>query len=298
MTRRNLAAENFDDIRELVASGLSIAKACEQTPCSRAAFMQYLRRNPDRAEAIRAAQCPPAQGAELARAKADEIIAAIASGKSAAGACRALGVNVRKFQELCRTDARLRKQYAAAQRNRGGKAVSAKPRRRWSAEDFDAALDFIQRYRRPAVEKAMPDSVPSLASCYRRAASDAAFAKRFADAMRRHVIATAPMRFVGGEEISLLHAALMRVPAYREGWRRFKGFDDRDDLISEFVVAVLEGAIALADVDRQAARRDIVRRVAGPDRAMTSLSTSQIWADDERVTLGDTLENDDGILFY
>lgn len=298
MTRRNLAAENFHAILAMVGGGLSIAKACEQTPCSRSAFMQYLRRNPDRAEQIRAAQCKPPAGADLARQRADDIVAAIASGKSAAEACKAIGVNVRKFQGLCRTDAKLRKQYAAAQRNRGGKSVSAKPRRAWSAADFDAALDFIEHYRRPAVEKAMPDSVPSMASCYRRAAIDADFAKRFADVMQRHVIATASMRFIGGEEISLLHAALMQVPAYREGWRRFKGFDDRDDLISEFVVAVLAGEIALSDVDKQAARRDIVRRVAGPDRAMTSLSVVQVWADDERVTLGDTLANDDQIFFY
>lgn len=282
---------------------MSLADACRDRGISGPAVRQWLHRNPDKGAEI-SALIPRKPGLEKVGQNFGAILKLIAGGDNAETACRTLGVNWRQLHDWMRDNPDERARFVAAtdKRERGpnakGTRASAKPRRQWTAADFDAALDFIERYRRPALEKAMPDSVPSLASCYRRAAVEKDFARRFSDAMQRHVIATAPMRFVGGEEISLLHAALMRVPAYCEGWRRFKGFDDRDDLISEFVVAVLEGAIALADVDRQAARRDIVRRVAGSDRAMTSLSVAQVWADDERVTLGDTISNDDGILFY
>lgn len=259
--------------------------------------MQYLRRNPEKAEQIRAAQNQPARGADLARDKANAIIVAIASGKPAAAACKAHGVNVRKFQALCRADVNVRRRYAAAQRQRGGKAVSEKPRRRWKDADFDAALRFVSNYGRPGI--IMPEGIPSLASCERRAAVNEEFGEQFRKVMAAHVAATISMRNVAIADISLLHQALLRDAIYAAGWRRFKGFDpaERDDLISEFIVRVLRGEIEIVDIDKQKFRRDIIRQVAGPDRTMASLSTSQ-YDSDGAVELGDTVASPCPIQHY
>lgn len=302
MAKRKFVADYIDTIKAAVASGLSIRAACAANPDwpNYPSIIAYLWKYPDVRAELDAVRNPPPTGVELARLHLDDIISRIAAGASALEACRELKVSDRAFQALCREEPAVRRRYAVAQRKRGGKAVAAKPLRRWKPADFERALEFIKGYRHPGVKFNMPAHLPSYESIHLRASRNKGFGRRFQAVMLRYRIATTPLKFATTSDVASFHSDLLQNALYRAAWKRFKGRlpHERDDLIQELIVRVLAGEMTLADLGDRRHRRKLSAAALGHGAAFRSLSDRDRTVGDGLETLADTVANNTEIFHW
>lgn len=281
MPKKTPSEIHFDAILALVSGGLSVAAACASRPDfpRLAAFNGFLHRHPEYRQPIRDAVANhPLRGVRLARYKLDEICGLIERGSLSDAAIAACGVNRKSFFELLRGDETAASKYDAACRKRWANPARSRvqrrtPRRRWRAADYDSALDFIRSHSAGGVADLLGRDLPSLDSLYQRASRYPEFAARFIPVMARRA-ATMVAALEHCDEPSLLLAELQKNEIYRSAWRFFKGYEraDRDDLISTFLLSVLEGKREAADVKNRTVRSEIVKANAGRDRSMASLN--------------------------
>lgn len=281
---------------------MSLADACRDLDISGPAVRQWLHKNPDKGAEI-SALIPRKPGLEKVKQNFESILELIEAGDNAKNACRKLGVNWRQLHDWMRDNHDERARFVAAtdKRERGpnakGTRASAKPRRNWADADFERALELIASFHGANVDDALGDTLPSRASLERHEMFKARFyqimgqREQKREAGRKPKSPTAPW--------GLLLRALLRNPVYAAAWRYVKGYDpvDRDDIISTLVLAVLEGERSLDDLRKKATRRQAVTAAMGYRHQFISLDKLE-YDDDDAVTLGDKISNDDGILFY
>lgn len=281
---------------------MSLADACRDLGISGPAVRQWLLRNSEQQAEI-SALLPKKPGLEKARQNFDAIINLIAAGDNAETACRALGVNWRKFHDFLRDNPDERARFVAAtdKRERGpnakGTRASPRPRRVWTDDDFERALALIAAFTGADIDDALGDDLPSRASLERSDTFKARFYEIMGKRAKRREAARPPQSPT--EPWGLLLKACLRSPIYAAAWRYVKGYEpvDRDDIISTLVLSVLEGERSISDIGKKATRRSAVTATMGYQHQFVSLDRLQ-HDDDEAVTLGDTISNDDQILFY
>ncbi len=300
---------HWDAIVTAVRSGMPVARALKAVPDapSHPSFCSYLNRNPDRKaeiDAIRPARATPAQ--DVIAARFDEVLRQIEAGANSEEAGRACGFHHQSLHRYLRNNPDQRDRYIAAERNREagknrrGTRTGAR-RKRWTPKQFDDALDFIRDHRGMDLQGALrnQNNLPSLESLIFRMHRNPAYAARYAKAMNAHAAANIYLYIRAyGDEPSLLLSALMQNPLYAAAWERFKRLDERDDFISEAILAVLEGELSADDVAKPDNAKKIMRRVSR-DR-FESLDVPAFEGRDGAVrdTLGDTISNPSPIIFW
>jgi hypothetical protein len=185
-----------------------------------------------------------------------------------------------------------RRDPAYAERLRA--AVEARPRP--VAYDLDAGIEALRKGRkrsyRHALREATGQTWSSVVLAKLRAHPE------FREAIRMFRIVNAPKpKSRDDRPAGQLHAALLKIPAYAAAWKMFRraDYDEQQDAIGEFILAVLEGEVE--PVASRETKRRMMAKAIGPRSHDVSLH-KQLSDGDDSFTLEDTIANDDGILFY
>lgn len=299
---------HYDAIRDLIASGLTDSEALARDPDypPLSTWSGWLTRHPDRKAEIvslRPGRATPAQ--DVVAAKFDEVLRLIEAGANSEDAGKTCGFHHQSLHRYLRNHPDQRSRYVAAERkresgaNKRGTVISTERRRkRWKPEQFEDAVSFIRDHRGFNLQAALRSQhdLPSLESLIFRANRNPAFAARYAKAMAAHAMANAYRYiFSGGGEPSLLLYNLMQQPLYAAAWKHFRKLDDRDDFISEVVLAVLEGTITADDITKRETFKGIRRRVRGRMTESLDVPAFEGREGDSRDTLADTIASPCGI---
>ncbi|ABE62530.1 hypothetical protein Nham_1714 [Nitrobacter hamburgensis X14] len=290
---------------------MSDAQALAATPDapSQPAWSAYLKRTPDRLaeiESLRPGRATP--GIDAIAANFDPMLRLLEQGHSPESAGKELGIFGRRIHDYLRANPDKRPAYVAALKkrerspNKRGTRISKEfKRKRFTAEQFDSAVEFIRDHRGMDLSGALLNrrDLPALESIIFRANRNPAFAARYAKAMATHAMANAYVYIRDtGVAPSLLLSSLMQQPLYATAWKHFRKLEDRDDLISEVVLAVLEGEISSDDIGKRDTFKRIRKRANA--RVIESLDVPAFHGrdSDSRDSLGDTLANDTAIFHY
>jgi hypothetical protein len=267
---------------------------------SKSGFDAYLRSHPDLRARLDAAR--PLSGQALVRARFDEILAAISNGATAEGAVESFGGTGASFFKVIRSDpdAKTRFIAATAEREDSDKAIGKAATGRWSESDFERALEALRAAPKLGFQRVLVDGFPTPFLVLDKARRNPAFRERLAEivgerAKRRAGMKRPPPRVYA---TGLLRRACMALDIFRLADSAVGGLDpaDKDDAISEIILAFLEEEISQAEIKTKG-RRLARRRVFGERWRAASLdATAHDTSNAE--TLGDSIANDDQILFY
>jgi hypothetical protein len=293
---------HFDAILTRVAAGETLTSVLRSRPDfpNRSGFDAYLRTHPGLRASLDAAR--PLSGQALVRAKFDDILAAIRNGATAEGAVESFGGTGVSFFKVIRSDpaAKARFVAATAEREDGVNALGKSATGRWSESDYDRALDALRAAPKLGFHRVLIDGMPTPFLLLDKARRDPAFRDRLADvvgdrAKRRAGMKRPPPRQYA---IGLLRRACMELDVYRRADATVSKFDpaDRDDGVSEIILAVLEGALEVEEIKAKG-RRLASRAVFGTRWRDVSLD-APFHDSSNAETLGDSIANDDPILFY
>ncbi len=231
----------------------------------------------------------------------------LAAGHSPESAGKELGIFGRKLHDYLRANPDKRPAYVAAVKkrergpNRRGTKISIAPKRkRWTVDQFDAAIQFILRHVDLDLEGALRSAnMPSTITMYHRANRNPAFRKRFYNAMASHTAQCAYLHGAESDEPNLLLGELLKNDLFAAAFNRFKKFHEvRYDLVQEFVLAALEGRLTKADLKNTKAMRDIRKRALGSSFEFQSLDAPAYDDGESRDSLGDTIASPCGISIY
>lgn len=270
------------------ADGAALAAALRSVGLSKNTWEAYLRRHPDRRAHYRS--ITPDTGLALVAAKFDAILAAVKSGDGIRAAIADHGCSDSAFYKHVKRTPGARERLVAASsvRERHGRRASLAPQRRYTDAEIDAALD------RFATAKAgrTPDltGAASVYAIYGRAYRNPEFRERLVAVMgeraKRREAAKPPVSPKGVSH-HLLDALLLD-DLYAAARKVTAGFDpnDRDDVISELVLAALEGEYTAKDFKTK--RVAAMKRAIGDRNQFRSLD-APISNSHNADTLGDEI---------
>jgi hypothetical protein len=301
---------HYEAIRDLIASGMTDSEALARDPDypPLSTWSGWLTRHPDRkAEIVSLRPGRATPGIDAIAANFDAMLALVEQGHSPESAGKVLGVFGRKLHDYLRANPDKRPAYVAAVKrrergpNRRGTKISVAPKRkRWTVDQFDAAVAFILRHVDLDLEGALRSAnLPSTMTMYHRANRNPAFRKRFYNAMASHTAQCAYLHGAESDEPNLLLGELLKNDLFAAAFNRFKKFHEvRYDLVQEFVLAVLEGRLTKADLKNTKAMRDIRKRALGSSFEFQSLDAPAYDDGESRDSLGDTIASPCGISIY
>ncbi|WP_412773975.1 hypothetical protein [Nitrobacter sp.] len=305
------AAIHFDSIRGAIAGGMSDAQALKSIPGapSPGRWSTWLSDNPEKKaeiESLRPGRATP--GVDAIAANFDAMLRLLEQGHTPESAGKELGIFGRRLHDYLRKNPEKRPAYVAALKkrerspNKRGTRISKEfKRKRFTVEQFDDAVEFIRDHRGMDLSGALLNrrDLPALESIIFRANRNPTFAAQYAKAMAAHAMANVNV-YIRDTSVapSLLLSSLMRHPLYAAAWKHFKKLEDRDDFISETILAVLEGEISSDDIGKRDTFKRIRRRASG--RTIESLDVPAFRGrdSDSRESLGDTMANDTPIFHY
>ncbi|WP_354139724.1 hypothetical protein [Bradyrhizobium sp. LB11.1] len=267
---------------------------------NKSTFDAQLRRRPDLRARLDAAK--PLTGQALVCAKFDDILTAIRNGATAEGAVESFGGTGVSFFKVVKSDQALHQRFVAATADREngdnarGKAASG----RFSEADFERAIEALRAAPKIGFARVLVDGLPTPFLVLDKAKRDPEFHARLVEvvgerAKRRAGLKKQPPRVYAE---GLLRQACLALDLYRSADGAAAGLDpeDRDDVASEIVLAVLEGEITEQEI-RTKGRRLGRRRVFGEQAWASSLdATAHDTSNAE--TLGERLASPCGIIFY
>jgi hypothetical protein len=276
---------------------------------SHPAWISWLKTHPDRKaeiEALRHGRATP--GIDAIAANFDAMLALLEAGHSPESAGKELAIFGRKIHDYLRKYPDQRARYVAAVKkrergpNRRGTKISVAPKRkRWSVDQFDAAVAFIARSHDTDIEAALRQAnLPSATTMYFRANRNPDFRRRFYRALAAYDANTAHLRHVADSaEPHLLLASLLRDELFAKVWAKFKRYtESRYDLASEAVTAILAGEMELSDLKQPKVVRALGRRALGSSYEFQSLDAPKHDDGESRDMLGDTIASQSDIIFY
>jgi hypothetical protein len=233
------------------AGGTTLAEALRSVGLSRNTWSAYLRRFPDRR--ARYLAIVPDTGLALVAAKFGDIIAAVEAGEAIKAAVLRHGCTDVAFYKHVRNTEGARERLVAATEQRGaigGHVAKLESQKVWSDADYDRALDAIAKAR-GSVSDVLGGDLPGAVAVASKARYSKTFRDRLAIVMGERIKrreAEKPPVSPTGESHHLLDA-LLRDGLYRAARSVTAGFDpnDRDDVVSELILAALEGEFDAAD---------------------------------------------------
>lgn len=253
-------------------------------------FDAYMRRHPDFRK--RYAAITPDTGMALVATKFNDIIAAVEAGEGIRKAIVDHGCSDSAFyKHVKRTPgARERLVEASSVRERHGRRASLAPQRRYTDDEIEVALERFAATKAGRVPNL--SGVASSWALYGRAYRNPEFRARLVAVMGERVKrreAAKPPVSPNGESHHLLNALLLD-DLYCAARKATAGFDpsDRDDVISELVLAALEGKYTAKDFKTK--RTAAMRRAIGERNRFRSLD-APISDSSNSDTLGDSLAN-------
>lgn len=296
--------KHFNSILTRVANGETLTSACAALGIKRCTFSKHLRARPDLRARLDAAK--PKTGVDLVAERFSGILAAIEAGATMQSAVEAAGCSVPSFLKYVRQHDSGRYVRASATREAGGaargKRATARPQPRLHSDDFEAALDALADASRKYEDIFSDPLMPSSRSVAAFARKNAAFRERLANVFASRRQARADSRPKPAPKVDRplgqLLRALKRNDLYAAALKVVGGFDpsDRDDGISEIILAVLGGELSEADIPK-IGKRYASRRVLAAPRKLASLDAPVFGSEDvEKIV--DTFANNDGVLFY
>lgn len=225
------------------AGGATLIAALRSVGLSKNTWEAHLRRHPDRRAHYRS--ITPDAGLARVAAKFDDILATVKAGDGIRAAIAAHGCNDSAFYKYVKRTKGARELLvaAASTRQRTGRRASLEPQRRWTDVEYDAALEAVA-HAEGGIAHAL-EGLPTVAALYGRAARDEEFRVRFnrvmGDRVYRRERAKPPKSPKGNSQH--LQRALKANDLYRAALKVTRGIDvnDRDDTISELILAALEG---------------------------------------------------------
>lgn len=280
-----------------MAGGTKPTAVLRQLGVNKNTFDAYLRRNPDKRERYLASK--PADGLALVIQKFDAIIAAVESGGGIRAAIIAHGCSDSAFYKYVRNTpgARERLVDASSTGDRHGRRAKLEPQRRYTDAEIEAALDRFATAK--AGRAPNLTGVASTWAIYGRAYRNPKFRERLVAVMgeraKRREAAKPPVSPKGVSHHLL--DALLGDELYSAARKVTAGFDpsDRDDVISELVLAALEGEYTAKDFKTK--RVAALKRAVGERNQFRSLD-APISKSHNADTLGDEIASPCGISIY
>ena len=302
---------HLDAIICLVASGMTVRAACKTDRAypSFGTVYTLLKTDADRSARLHEALRLRDEAASAARPPIvqDEAIQKIAqhveSGSSLGEALTVAGVNKTALYKHYRRDATSRSVVLGAidRRESGdhatGRAARYDPRRVWTDAEFEAALAAISAYAGKSVKDVLQAPLMTYPVIYGKAQRDPGFLLRLNDAIggyikRRKLARPKVVKRV--YEQNVLRSGLLLDQIYADASKLFhRGLDDdlRDDMISEVVMAVLDGRLPRDEVAKNG-REFGWAFVRGLKRQAIDSLDRTVGFDGDKRSLGDLMTSD------